>query len=32
MGWVRADANGLPDALSIEEMERRAKAAKGQRP
>jgi len=32
MGWVKADANGLPDALSIEEMERRAKAAKAKQP
>ena len=32
MGWVRAEANGLPAALSIEEMERRAKAAKEKQP
>jgi hypothetical protein len=32
MGWVKTDANGLPDALSIEEMERRAKAAKAKQP
>lgn len=32
MGWVRAEANGLPEALSIEEMERRAKAAKDKQP
>jgi hypothetical protein len=32
MGWVKADANGLPDALSIEEMERRAKASKDKQP
>jgi hypothetical protein len=32
MGWVKADANGLPNALSIEEMERRAKEAKDKQP
>lgn len=32
MGWVQPDARGLPDALSIEEMERRAKAAKDKQP
>ena len=32
MGWVQSDARGLPAALSIEEMERRAKAAKDKQP
>jgi len=32
MGWLKADANGLPNALSIEEMERRAKEAKDKQP
>lgn len=31
MGWVRSDARGLPDALTTEEMERRAKAAEAAR-
>jgi hypothetical protein len=31
MGWVRGDARGLPDALTTEEMERRAKAAEAAR-
>ncbi|MEY4402426.1 MAG: hypothetical protein RIR91_461 [Verrucomicrobiota bacterium] len=32
MGWVQKDPNGLPDALSVEEMERRAKAAEAKKP
>ena len=31
MGWVRGDARGLPDALTTEEMERRAKEAEAAR-
>lgn len=31
MGWVRRDARGLPDALTTEEMEQRAKAAEAAR-
>jgi len=32
MGWVKKEPNGLPDALSVEEMERRAKAAEAKKP
>jgi outer membrane biogenesis lipoprotein LolB len=32
MRWVRTDANGLPNALTVEEMERRAKAAEANKP
>lgn len=31
MGWVRGDARGLPDALTVEEMERRSKDAEAAR-
>jgi hypothetical protein len=29
---VKKEPNGLPDALSVEEMERRAKAAEAKKP
>lgn len=32
MGWVQPDARGLPETLSIEEMERRSKAVKDKQP